>query len=70
MVGPVPPPLWIPAPDRSPGHAFDRRNDDVVDLLSIFIAMTEAPVTCEHASDDFAARTDRIGITQERLKQG
>ena len=49
MVGPIPPPLWIPAPvsghgagsrDRSPGHAFDRRNDDVVDLPPIFMVMT------------------------------
>ena len=28
-VGLTPEPLWIPAPDRSPGHAFDRRNDGV-----------------------------------------
>ena len=26
--GPHSPPLWIPAPYRSPGHAFDRENDE------------------------------------------
>ena len=25
---PLSPPLWIPAPYRGTGHAFDRRNDD------------------------------------------